>query len=81
VFATPFLFIPAIYWIMREVHVTHGKKYGIRWTLMEQLEDIDFEDDLVLLSHSYVQMQDNIPTSLRINKNKAKVMRVNSTKF
>ena len=33
---------------------------GTRWTLWSQLGDLDFPDDLALLSHSNTQMQDKI---------------------
>jgi hypothetical protein len=35
---------------MRET--TKNKKTGINWTLSEMLEDLDFADDIALLSHS-----------------------------
>ncbi len=31
---------------------------GIQWTLQERLEDLDFADDLALLSHSGKHMQE-----------------------
>ena len=31
---------------------------GIQWTLWSELEDLDFADDLELLSHKYIQMQE-----------------------
>ena len=53
---TPFLFLLVVDWVMRRV--TEGKRTGIQWTLHEQLEDLDFADDLALLSHSHQQMQE-----------------------
>ena len=44
---SPFLFLLAIYWIMETI--TRGKRNGIRWTLWNQLDDLDFADDLALL--------------------------------
>ena len=44
-------------WIMRTS--TEVKRNGIKWTLWSQLDDLDFADDLALLSHSLAQMQDN----------------------
>ncbi|VDO31966.1 unnamed protein product [Schistosoma margrebowiei] len=32
-------------------------KHGIQWTVRNQLEDLDFEYDLALLSHVHQQMQ------------------------
>ena len=37
---------------------TEDKRNGIQWTLMEQLIDLDFADDLALLSHTHQQMQE-----------------------
>ncbi|GFR70251.1 retrovirus-related Pol polyprotein from type-1 retrotransposable element R2, partial [Elysia marginata] len=52
---SPFLFILAIDWLIGET--TTGVKNGMQWTLWTQLEDLDFADDLALLSHSQTQMQ------------------------
>ena len=51
-----FLFILAIDWIMRAV--TNWKRNRIQWTLWSQLDDLDFAEDLVLLSHNHQQMQE-----------------------
>lgn len=53
---SPFLFLLAIDWVMRKT--TEGKRNGIQWTLWEQLDDLDYADDIVLLSHTYTQMQE-----------------------
>ena len=34
-----------------------GKRNGIQWTLWNQLDDLDFADDIALLSHNHDQMQ------------------------
>ncbi|VDO50504.1 unnamed protein product [Schistosoma margrebowiei] len=34
-------------------------KHGIQWIARNQLEDLDFADDLALLSHTYQQIQVN----------------------
>ena len=34
---------------------TQGMKYGIQWTILDQLDDIDFADDIALLSHTHSQ--------------------------
>nr|KAG5708303.1 hypothetical protein BaRGS_034334 [Batillaria attramentaria] len=52
---SPFLFLLVIDWIMKTT--TAGRKNGIQWTLWTQLDDLDFADDLALLSHSHSQMQ------------------------
>ena len=51
---SPFLFL-VIYWIMK---ITTGRNNGIQWTLWTQLDDLDFADDLALLSHNHSQMLD-----------------------
>ena len=53
---SPFLFLLGIDWIMKTV--TEGKRNGIQWTMRTQLDDLDFADDLALLSHSHNQMQE-----------------------
>ena len=66
--------------------ITTGSKTGIQWTLWKQLEDLDFADDLASLSHNHKQMQDkttklattSLGTGLRINKEKTKLMRINT---
>jgi len=83
---SPFMFLLVEDWIMRTT--TKGKKNGIQWTPWTQLEDLDFADDLALLSHNHDQMEDKTiglaATSerigLRIKRGKLKVMRINPTK-
>ena len=53
---SPFLFLLVIDWIMKTT--TTGRNSGIQWKLSTQLDDIDFTDDLALLSHNHSQMQD-----------------------
>ena len=48
---SPFLFLLVINWIMKIT--TTGRNNGIQWTLWMQLDDLDFTDDLVLLSHNH----------------------------
>ena len=50
---SPFLFLLVIDWIMKIC--TKQRRNGIQWTLNTQLEDLDFADDLALLSHSHQQ--------------------------
>ena len=50
-----FLFLLAIDWVMRQT--TDGQRDGIQWTLWTQLDNLDFADDLALLSHNQQQMQ------------------------
>ena len=82
---SPFLFLLVIDWTMRTT--TENRKNGIRWTLWTQLDDLDFADDLALLSHTHHQMQDKTQTlsdnsarvGLNIHKGKTKIMRINTT--
>ena len=46
---SPFLFLPGIHWVMKNV-VNKGRR-GIRWTLTNLLEDLDLADDIALLLH------------------------------
>ena len=39
---------------------TNQTRSGMQWTPLTKLEDIDFADDIVILSHLYKQMQDKI---------------------
>ena len=83
---SPFLFLLAMDWIMKTT--TENKKTGIQWTLWNQLEDLDFADDVSLLSHNHYQMQDKLSNiaktssslGLHIHKDKTKVMRMNTQK-
>ena len=82
---SPFLFILVIDWVMKTA--TKEKRNGIQWTMLTQLDDLDFSDDLALLSHSHRQMQDKTTelaliserVGLKINKRKTKILRTNAT--
>ena len=82
---SPFMFLLVIDWIMKTT--TSGRKNGIQWNLWTQLDDLDFADDLALLSHNHNQMQDktttlattSIGTGLRINNKKTNLMRINTS--
>ncbi|PVD21538.1 hypothetical protein C0Q70_17336 [Pomacea canaliculata] len=56
---SPFLFILAMDWIMKTS--TDNERRGIRWTMTmtatTALEDLDFADDIALLSHRHQDMQ------------------------
>jgi hypothetical protein len=68
--------------------ITREKRNGIQWTLWKQLDDLDFADDLALLSNNHQQMQEKsselLNTSasigLNIHRGKTKVLKVNTTK-
>ena len=79
---SPFLFILCIDWVMNRA--TMEGSHGLRWTLFDTLEDLDFADDIVLLSqrHSDSQVKTSRMTSaaksigLKVNIRKTKVLRV-----
>ena len=81
---SPFLFLLAIDWVMKTA--TAHRRDGIQWTLLEQLDDLDFADDLALLSHSHQQMQakttqiaaTSLQTGLKIHEGKTKILKVNA---
>ncbi|VDO73619.1 unnamed protein product [Schistosoma curassoni] len=60
-----------------------GGKHGIQWAAQNQLDDLDFEDDLALLSHTHEQMQIKTASvaavsasvGLNIHKGKTKVLK------
>ena len=67
---------------------TSDRQNGIQWTLWNQLDDLDFADDLALLSHTHQQMQDKTITiaensarvGLGIHRGKTKTLRVNANR-
>ena len=79
-----FLFLLVIDWVMRKT-LREGNT-GIRWRFTEKLEDLNFTDDLVLLSSTRRQLQlknkrlsnARKGTGLKINITKTKVMRFNA---
>ena len=81
---SPMIFLIVIDWIMRKT--TSGNNTGIQWTFSKKLEDLDFADDVALLSHRLQHAQSKLnrlseearKVGLKINKGKTEVMRVNS---
>ena len=79
-----FLFLMVIDWIMRRT-VKEGEN-GIRWKLTSKLDDLDFADDIALLSSTKQQMQSKTTymneeakrVGLRINTQKTKTMRIHA---
>ncbi|VDP21340.1 unnamed protein product [Schistosoma margrebowiei] len=65
---------------------TSGRKHGIYWTAGMQLDDLDFADDLALLSHTQQQMQEKTTSvatastavGLNIHKGKSRILRYNT---
>ncbi|VDO63506.1 unnamed protein product [Schistosoma margrebowiei] len=76
--------IPTVDWIMRTS--TSERKHGIQWTARNQLDDLDFADDLALLSRTHEQIQIKIVSvaavsasvGLNIHKRKTKVLKYNT---
>ncbi|VDO62321.1 unnamed protein product [Schistosoma margrebowiei] len=62
---------------------TSQGKYGIQWTAQNQLDDLDFADDLAFLSHTHEQIQVktasvaavSVAVDLNIHKGKTKVLK------
>ena len=50
------LFNLVVDWIMQRT--TEDQNRGIRWTTFSYLEDLDYADDLVLLSHTHSHIQE-----------------------
>ena len=72
-------------WVMKSTTETHQR--GIQWTFQKHLEDLDFADDIALLSHRSIDLeaktsaldQQGNKIGLRINQGKTKTMRMNVT--
>ena len=79
-----FLFLIAIDWVMRKT--VDGERTGIRWNFTTMLEDLDFADDLALLSSTLDHLQTKTSklennaakVGLRLNAKKCKAMKTNS---
>ena len=82
---SPILFLVAIDWVMRKT--TSDRSRGITWGMFSKLEDLDFADDIALLSPKQEHMQEKTTrlcdfasqTGLQINARKTKEMRLNTT--
>ena len=73
-----FLFLLVINWVMRR-SVEGGARKGIRWTMTTMLEDLDFAQDLALISSTFTQIQmidhlnrNEMGTGLKISTKKTK---------
>ncbi|VDP32939.1 unnamed protein product [Schistosoma margrebowiei] len=66
---------------------TSEGKHEIKWTSRMQLDDLDFADDLALLSHTQQQMQEKTTSvaatsaaiGLNMHKRKSRILRYNAT--
>jgi hypothetical protein len=78
------IFIIVMDYIMKMV--TANKRRGITWKLTERLEDLDYADDICLVSQSYKDMKEKledmnkeaVKVSLKMNASKTKTMKINS---
>ena len=78
---SPLLFLVALDWVTR---TAFDRKRGIQWTFTTSLEDLDFADDMALLSHRIQDMRDktralevqSAKVGLKINATKTKLMRI-----
>ena len=83
-----FPFLMVMDWIMRRIlRRTVGRgENGIRWRLTTRLNDLDFVDDVALLSSSRNQMQEKTSrmdmeakwVALKINLDKTNAIRINA---
>ena len=79
-----FLFLLVIDWVMRQT--VEGERTGIRWNFTTVLEDLDFADDIALLSSTMghlqtktTKLEDNAArVGLKLNANKCKTLKANS---
>nr|KAG5710457.1 hypothetical protein BaRGS_022275 [Batillaria attramentaria] len=81
---SPLLFLVVLDWVTRTAYASSGR--GIQWTRTRKLEDLDFADDLALLSHRLQDMQAKVDAlgeisqriGLKISQEKTKVLRTNN---
>ena len=82
---SPIIFLMAIDWVMKSS--TGNTKTGLKWSFSKYLEDLDYADDVSLLSHRHQDAQTKLnrlaieaeKTGLKINTKKTEVMRINSS--
>ncbi|OOY74536.1 reverse transcriptase domain-containing protein, partial [Solemya velum gill symbiont] len=81
---SPTIFLMVVDWIMRQS--TANQKTGIQWTFTKHLEDLNFADDISLLSHRQQHAQEKLErvateaekTGLQINTEKTELLRINN---
>ncbi|XP_068680703.1 acidic leucine-rich nuclear phosphoprotein 32 family member B-like [Montipora foliosa] len=77
-----FIFVLIMDWVMRH---THNRKRGLRWKLTSVLEDLDYADDVALISSRLAVLQEKTDrlvntagvVGLKINPRKTKTLRMN----
>ena len=80
---SPTLFLIIIDWIMKK----SSANTGIPWKVFQQLEDLEFADDICILSNTQQKMQNKVEklnefankTGLKINVGKTKLMVIGDT--
>lgn len=80
---SPLFFLMVIDWVSK---TSYENPKGIQWTLSTRLEDLDFADDICMISHRYQDTQHQATslettakqTGLYINPQKTKTMRINT---
>ena len=81
---SPLLFLMEVDWVSRQAF--DDNKTGIQFTLLQKLDDLDFADDMVLLSRKITHMRQKFVAlieqaarvGLKINASKTKEMRIRS---
>ena len=81
-----FLFLLVIDWVMKRA--TSEASRGIRWNFMTVLEDLDFADDIALLSSKIQDLKDKTEkvveeserVGLKLNAKKCKTLRTKNTR-
>lgn len=81
---SPLLFLITIDWVMCQTTSDHSR--GIQWTPFSHLEDLDFADDLAVISATYTHIKKKTnrlsryakQVGLHINKQKMQTMRINA---
>ena len=81
---SPLLFLLILDWVTKDAYANSGK--GIQWTLTERLEDLEFADDLAILSHTLKDMHEKVSAlsetgkrvGLKINHQKTKLLKINT---
>ena len=77
-----FIFVLIMDWVMRH---TNDRRRGLRWKFTSVLEDLDYADDVALLSSRFGDLQDKTDrlvdiagiVGLKINPHKTKTLRMN----
>lgn len=75
----------AIVWLMKQT--ISDRPRGIQWILLSQLEDLDFTDDLAVISTTIIHLQEKSSRlnnfandfGLQRNKDKTNVMNINTS--